>query len=98
MPTPASVTLLLTGDVMTGRGIDQILRQPSQPVLYESYMQDARDYVRLAESVNGPIPAAWAAAPQHPGVARLPDLSHATAQRLADQLTRQRRSVTLRTG
>ncbi|NDP39812.1 MAG: CapA family protein [Rhodoferax sp.] len=41
---------------MTGRGIDQILRQPSLPVLYESYIQDARDYVRLAEEINGPIP------------------------------------------
>ena len=48
---------MLTGDVMTGRGIDQILRHPSAPVLYESYVQDARDYVRLAEAVNGPIPA-----------------------------------------
>lgn len=57
MQTPASVTLLLTGDVMTGRGIDQILRHPSLPVLYESYIQDARDYVRLAEAINGPIPA-----------------------------------------
>jgi poly-gamma-glutamate synthesis protein (capsule biosynthesis protein) len=57
MPTPSSVTLLLTGDVMTGRGIDQILRHPGKPVLYESYIQDARDYVRLAEAVHGSIPA-----------------------------------------
>lgn len=48
---------MLTGDVMTGRGIDQILRHPSAPVLYESYIHDARDYVRLAEAVNGPITA-----------------------------------------
>ncbi len=57
MQAQASVTLMLTGDVMTGRGIDQILRRPSAPVLYESYIQDARDYVGLAEAVNGPIPA-----------------------------------------
>jgi len=57
MQGQASVTLMLTGDVMTGRGIDQILRHPGAPVLYESYVQDARDYVRLAEAVSGAIPA-----------------------------------------
>ncbi|MDO8248212.1 MAG: CapA family protein [Rhodoferax sp.] len=57
MEAQAGVTLMLTGDVMTGRGIDQILRHPSMPVLYESYIHDARDYVRLAEAVNGPLPA-----------------------------------------
>jgi poly-gamma-glutamate capsule biosynthesis protein CapA/YwtB (metallophosphatase superfamily) len=40
---------------MTGRGIDQILGHPSRPRLYESYVQDARIYVELAETVNGPI-------------------------------------------
>ena len=40
---------------MTGRGIDQILRHPSNPILYESYMTSAHDYVRLAEFKNGPI-------------------------------------------
>ena len=50
-----TVTLLLAGDVMTGRGIDQVLAQPCSPTLYESYVHDARDYVRLAEQVNGPI-------------------------------------------
>jgi poly-gamma-glutamate synthesis protein (capsule biosynthesis protein) len=57
------VTLLLAGDVMTGRGIDQILAQPSEPTLYEPWVKDARDYVRLAERVNGPIHAT--AAPQY---------------------------------
>jgi poly-gamma-glutamate synthesis protein (capsule biosynthesis protein) len=47
--------LVLAGDVMTGRGIDQVLRQPSEPTLYESFVRDARDYVRLAEDVNGSI-------------------------------------------
>jgi poly-gamma-glutamate capsule biosynthesis protein CapA/YwtB (metallophosphatase superfamily) len=51
------VTLCLFGDVMTGRGIDQVLPHPSQPRIYESYMDDARGYVRLAEKANGPIPA-----------------------------------------
>ncbi len=50
------ITLFLTGDVMTGRGIDQILPHPSEPQLYEPYVRDARDYVRLAEDANGPIP------------------------------------------
>ena len=48
--------LFLAGDVMTGRGIDQILRHPSSPVIHEPYVDDARDYVRLAENANGPIP------------------------------------------
>src|SRR5438874_7861304 len=48
--------LFLCGDVMTGRGIDQVLPHPGNPVLYESWVRDARDYVRLAEAANGPIP------------------------------------------
>ena len=40
---------------MTGRGIDQVLPKPSDPALHESYVRDARDYVRLAERINGPI-------------------------------------------
>lgn len=48
---------MLAGDVMTGRGIDQVLPHPSAPDLHESYVRDARDYVRLAEALNGPIPA-----------------------------------------
>ncbi|WP_341919281.1 CapA family protein [Polaromonas sp. YR568] len=50
------LTLWLAGDVMTGRGIDQIQAHAVAPVLYESWVQDARDYVRLAERVNGPVP------------------------------------------
>lgn len=49
------ITLCFSGDVMTGRGVDQILSHPSNPVLYESYVKDARHYVQLAEKVNGPI-------------------------------------------
>jgi poly-gamma-glutamate capsule biosynthesis protein CapA/YwtB (metallophosphatase superfamily) len=47
--------LFLCGDVMTGRGIDQALPHPVNPVLYESYIRDARDYLDLAEKANGPI-------------------------------------------
>jgi poly-gamma-glutamate capsule biosynthesis protein CapA/YwtB (metallophosphatase superfamily) len=48
--------LLLCGDVMLGRGVDQILSHPGDPTLQERYVEDARTYVRLAEQVNGPIP------------------------------------------
>jgi poly-gamma-glutamate synthesis protein (capsule biosynthesis protein) len=41
---------------MTERGIDQILPHPSDPVLYEPYIRDARQYVELAEQMNGRIP------------------------------------------
>ncbi|HYB35097.1 MAG TPA: CapA family protein [Mycobacterium sp.] len=50
------VTVLLGGDVMLGRGVDQILPHPGEPALREPYLRDARGYVRLAEDVNGPIP------------------------------------------
>jgi poly-gamma-glutamate capsule biosynthesis protein CapA/YwtB (metallophosphatase superfamily) len=49
------VTLFLCGDVMTGRGIDQILPHPNAPGLHEPYVQSAHAYVRLAEARNGPI-------------------------------------------
>ena len=51
-----TVRLFLCGDVMTGRGIDQILDHPGDPVIHESYMKSAVGYVRLAEKVNGKIP------------------------------------------
>ncbi|GLX02406.1 CapA family protein [Microtetraspora sp. NBRC 16547] len=50
------VTLFLCGDVMLGRGVDQILPHPGDPVLREPYVDDARIYVELAETVNGRIP------------------------------------------
>jgi poly-gamma-glutamate capsule biosynthesis protein CapA/YwtB (metallophosphatase superfamily) len=48
--------LCLTGDVMTGRGLDQILPAPGDPRLWEGYVADARTYVELAEGVSGSIP------------------------------------------
>jgi poly-gamma-glutamate synthesis protein (capsule biosynthesis protein) len=50
------ITLFLCGDVMTGRGIDQVLPHPSDPRLYEGYVKSAADYVSLAERKNGSIP------------------------------------------
>ncbi|MFZ5541947.1 MAG: CapA family protein [Pseudomonadota bacterium] len=52
-----TIRLLLAGDVMTGRGIDQVMAEPVKPVLYEPYVRDAREYVRLAERASGAIPA-----------------------------------------
>lgn len=52
----AAVTLLLGGDVMLGRGVDQILPHPGEPELREPHLRDARGYVRLAEHANGPVP------------------------------------------
>src|SRR5437867_7648682 len=48
--------LFLCGDVMTGRGIDQALPHALNPVLYEPYVRDAREYIALAEKTHGPIP------------------------------------------
>jgi poly-gamma-glutamate capsule biosynthesis protein CapA/YwtB (metallophosphatase superfamily) len=62
LPTPhrrarlRGVKLFLCGDVMTGRGIDQILPHPGRPQLYEPYMRSAQGYVDLAEQASGPIP------------------------------------------
>jgi poly-gamma-glutamate capsule biosynthesis protein CapA/YwtB (metallophosphatase superfamily) len=50
-------TLFLCGDVMTGRGVDQILGRPGDPRLWERHIHDACGYVELAERASGPIPA-----------------------------------------
>lgn len=50
------LSVFLCGDVMTGRGIDQILPDPVNPTLREDCVDDARTYVALAEKLNGPIP------------------------------------------
>ena len=49
------ITMFLCGDVMTGRGIDQVLPHPGDPLLFESYIRSAAGYVELAELANGPI-------------------------------------------
>ena len=51
-----AVRLFLCGDVMIGRGVDQILPSPCPPNLYEEYVSSAHEYVRLAEAASGPIP------------------------------------------
>ena len=47
--------IFVCGDVMTGRGIDQILPHPGDPTLREP-VADARSYVTCAEQASGPIP------------------------------------------
>ena len=48
--------VFLSGDVMTGRGIDQILPHPNEPRIHEPMAKSAKQYLRLAEELNGPIP------------------------------------------
>lgn len=50
-----SITIFMCGDVMTGRGIDQVLPHPGDPLIHEPYMKDARGYVEIAEKANGMI-------------------------------------------
>jgi len=52
----APVKLFLCGDVMTGRGIDQVMAAPCDPSIHEPFARSALDYVRLAEEANGPVP------------------------------------------
>lgn len=52
-----ALRLFLCGDVMPGRGIDQVLPQSCDPALHEPWVKDARVYRQLAEAENGPIPA-----------------------------------------
>ena len=53
--TPKTITIFMCGDVMTGRGIDQVLPHPSDPMIHESFIKSAQGYVNLAEKVNGAI-------------------------------------------
>ena len=57
MPSGERLTLFLCGDVMSGRGVDQILAcllRFAQP-----HARSALEYVALAEQANGPIPRRW---------------------------------------
>jgi len=50
-----SVRLFLCGDVMCGRGIDQVLAHPCSSEIYERHVRTAETYVLLAGQANGPI-------------------------------------------
>lgn len=49
--------IFLCGDMMLGRGIDQVLPFSCPPQIFEGYMKSALGYVRLAEQKNGPVSA-----------------------------------------
>ncbi|WP_397543979.1 CapA family protein, partial [Roseovarius salis] len=53
---PGTLRLFLAGDVMLGRGIDQILPAPCDPRIHEHHVRSALGYVELAERRAGPIP------------------------------------------
>jgi poly-gamma-glutamate capsule biosynthesis protein CapA/YwtB (metallophosphatase superfamily) len=51
------MTLFLCGDLMPGRGLDQVLPHSVDPELHEPFVVDARRYVDLAIEASGPIEA-----------------------------------------
>ncbi|HEX6135538.1 MAG TPA: CapA family protein [Longimicrobiales bacterium] len=51
----SEITLFLCGDLMAGRGVDQVLPHSCAPELHERFVASALDYVHLAEQTNGPI-------------------------------------------
>jgi len=53
---PHVMRLFLTGDVMLGRGMDQILPKPCPPRIFEHSIKAARRYVELAEDAHGKLP------------------------------------------
>ncbi|MBK5911117.1 hypothetical protein CCR85_06380 [Rhodothalassium salexigens] len=68
-----ATTLFLAGDVMLGRGVDQIQAAPGDPVLFESHAASALSYVALAERRRGAIRRA--VAPDYVWGALLPELA-----------------------
>ncbi|NBB71521.1 MAG: poly-gamma-glutamate biosynthesis protein [Alphaproteobacteria bacterium] len=91
MAAAEGLRLLLAGDVMLGRGVDQVLPHPGDPRLFEDHARSAEDYVRLAERASGAIArplafdAPWGAAPaalaRHPVDLRLVNLETAVTRR-----------------
>ena len=95
------VTLFLAGDVMTGRGIDQILPYPGDPAIFEDYAASALNYVALAERAHGNIskPAGFAyiwgdALEELGGASPSPGLSTLRRRSPPTSLQNQRASIT----
>jgi len=63
------ITIFLCGDVMLGRGVDQIMAQSVDPSLHEPFVKDARRYVELAEATGARVVLSGDSA-QHAPVAR----------------------------
>ncbi|MDH3294005.1 MAG: CapA family protein [Acidimicrobiia bacterium] len=82
-----SVTLALTGDVMCGRGVDQILRHPGNPTIHERWAKSSLAYVELAERHSGPLPRAvdptyiWGGRLPVPGAVTVVNLETAVTDR-----------------
>jgi poly-gamma-glutamate synthesis protein (capsule biosynthesis protein) len=74
------LTLFVGGDVMLARGIDQILPQPGDPTLHEPFLDDAREYITIAERASGPIPRGVAPAYPWGEVPRLLDAARPDAR------------------
>ncbi|CAG37025.1 CapA family protein [Desulfotalea psychrophila] len=53
---PRAISIFMCGDVMLGRGIDQVLPHPGNPVIHEQSMKSAKGYIEIAEQANGPFP------------------------------------------
>lgn len=71
---PGTVRVMLTGDLMLGRGVDQILPYHCDPQIYEGYITDARMYVQLAVEANGPLPPPSHRGPAYPWGFALDDM------------------------
>jgi poly-gamma-glutamate synthesis protein (capsule biosynthesis protein) len=52
---PSLITIFMCGDVMTGRGIDQILPHPSDPLIHERYMRTLK-FRRVPPSLLSLLP------------------------------------------
>ncbi len=57
------IELFFSGDVMSGRGLDQAMPHSVDPRLYERYIKDARDYVSLLDrqgsTIDQPLSYEW---------------------------------------
>jgi hypothetical protein len=72
---PLTLKLLLGGDLMLGRGIDQQMPQHCDPTLHEAVVRDARHYAQLAEQSQGHD---WRLERQRSSAAALAPQPHAT--------------------
>jgi poly-gamma-glutamate synthesis protein (capsule biosynthesis protein) len=70
--------IFFAGDVMLGRGVDQLFAHRSRPELVERWVHDARDYVKLVESRSGPI--ATPVSPSYPWGELLEEMRGADAR------------------
>jgi poly-gamma-glutamate synthesis protein (capsule biosynthesis protein) len=98
---PGTVRLFLCGDVMCGRGLDQVLATGAGRTDLEARaptvlnLAKARLLIFSFGSTSSGIPFEWAATPDAPGVNLLPDLSEVSALQVTSQVTALRRPADL---